>query len=131
PPPFYIKISIQGAAMTFIIDANASDAVEFEIPTESGKGTVTLTVPYLDSISPRQLEKITETLEEREIDADAMESTRVILEILAGDNATKTKAISALTFRQLSLISRQWEKQTAESLEQVLGFTESSEKSEG
>lgn len=115
--------------MTFIIDSNASDSVEFEIPTESGKGTVTLTVPYLDSISPRQLEKITEVLEKREIDADAMESTRVILEILAGDNTTKTKAIAALTFRQLSLISRQWEKQTAESLEQVLGFTESSEKS--
>ena len=114
--------------MTFIIDANATDSVEFEIPTENGKGTVTLTVPYLDSIAPRQLEKITETLEKRDIDADAMESTRVILEILAGDNATKTKAIAALTFRQLSLISRQWEKQTAESLEQVLGFTESSEK---
>ena len=115
--------------MTFIIDSIASDAVEFEIPTENGKSTVTLSVPYLDSISPRELEKITEVLEKRGIDADAMESTRVILEILAGDNATKAKAIAALTFRQLSLISRQWEKQTAESLEQVLGFTESSEKS--
>ena len=115
--------------MTFIIDSIANDSVEFEIPTENGKSTVTLSVPYLDSISPRELEKITEALENRGIDVDAMESTRVILEILAGDNATKTKAIAALTFRQLSLISRQWEKQTAESLEQVLGFTESSEKS--
>ena len=115
--------------MTFIIDSIANDSVEFEIPTENGKSTVTLSVPYLDSISPRELEKITEVLEKRGIDADAMESTRVILEILAGDNVTKTKAIAALTFRQLSMISRQWEKQTAESLEQVLGFTESSEKS--
>ena len=115
--------------MTFIIDSIANDSVEFEIPTENGKSTVTLSVPYLDSISPRELEKITEVLEKRGIDADAMESTRVILEILAGDNATKAKAIAALTFRQLSLISRQWEKQTAESLEQVLGFTESSETS--
>lgn len=115
--------------MTFIIDSIANDSVEFEIPTENGKSTVTLSVPYLDSISPRELEKITEVLEKRGIDADAMESTRVILEILAGDNATKAKAITALTFRQLSLISRQWEKQTAESLEQVLGFTESSETS--
>ena len=115
--------------MTFIIDSIANDSVEFEIPTENGKSTVTLSVPYLDSISPRELEKITEVLEKRGIDADSIESTRVILEILAGDNATKAKAIAALTFRQLSLISRQWEKQTAESLEQVLGFTESSEKS--
>ena len=115
--------------MTFIIDSIANDAVEFEIPTENGKSTVTLSVPYLDSISPRELEKITEVLEKRGIDADAMESTRVILEILAGDNATKAKAIAALTFRQLSLISRQWEKQTADSLQQVLGFTETSEKS--
>ena len=115
--------------MTFIIDSIANDSVEFEIPTENGKSTVTLSVPYLDSISPRELEKITEVLEKRGIDADALESTRGILEILAGDNATKAKAIAALTFRQLSLISRQWEKQTAESLEQVLGFTESSEKS--
>ena len=114
--------------MTFIINSIANDSVEFEIPTENGKSAVTLSVPYLDSISPRELEKITEVLEKRGIDADAMESTRVILEILAGDNATKAKAIAALTFRQLSLISRQWEKQTAESLEQVLGFTESSEK---
>ena len=115
--------------MTFIIDSIANDSVEFEIPTENGKSTVTLSVPYLDSIPPRELEKITEVLEKRGIDVDSMESTRVILEILAGDNATKAKAIAALTFRQLSLISRQWEKQTAESLEQVLGFTESSEKS--
>src|SRR5699024_12655580 len=104
--------------MTFIIDANASDAVEFEIPTESGKGTVTLTVPYLDSISPRQLEKITETLEEREIDADAMESTRVIIDNLAGDNVTKTKAIAALTICQLSLISLHWRKMLEEYLVQ-------------
>ena len=115
--------------MTFIIDSIANASVEFEIPTQNGKSTVTSSVPYLDPISPRELEKITEALEKRGIDADAMESTRVILEILAGDNATKAKAIAALTFRQLSLISRQWEKQTAESLEQVLGFTESSEKS--
>lgn len=115
--------------MAFIIDSNASDSVEFEIPTESGKSTVTLSVPYLDSISPRELEKIIEALEKRGIDEDAVESTRVLLEILAGDNATKAKAIAALTFRQLSLISRQWEKETAESLDKVLGFTESSEKS--
>ena len=39
--------------MTFIIDSIANDSVEFEIPTENGKSTVTLFVPYLDSISPR------------------------------------------------------------------------------
>ena len=115
--------------MTFIIDSIANDSVEFEIPTENGKSTVTLSVPYLDSISPRELEKITEALEKRGIDADAMESTRVLLEVLDGGTAAKTKAIAALTFRQLVVISRAWEKQTAESLEQVLGFTESSEKS--
>ena len=87
--------------MAFIIDSNASDSVEFEIPTENGKSTVTLSVPYLDSISPRELEKIIEVLEKRGIDEDAVESTRVLLEILAGDNATKAKAIAALTFRQI------------------------------
>ena len=115
--------------MAFIIDSNASDSVEFEIPTENGKSTVTLSVPYLDSISPRELEKIIEVLEKRGIDEDAVESTRVLLEVLDGGTAAKTKAIAALTFRQLSLISRQWEKETAESLDKVLGFTESSEKS--
>ena len=55
--------------MTFIIDSIATDSVEFEIPTENGKSTVTLSVPYLDSISPRELEKITEALEKRGIDA--------------------------------------------------------------
>ena len=62
--------------MTFIIDSIANDSVEFEIPTENGKSTVTLSVPYLDSISPRELENITEVLEKRGIDADAMESDR-------------------------------------------------------
>ncbi|WP_313678460.1 hypothetical protein [Corynebacterium stationis] len=115
--------------MTFIIDANATDAVEFEIPTESGKGTVTLTLPYMDCISPRQLEKAVEALGKKEIDEKHPEATRVILEILAGDNATKAKAIAGLSVRQLLVIDREWQKQTEESLEQVLGFTESSEKS--
>ena len=115
--------------MTFIIDANATDSVEFEIPTESGKGTVTLTVPYLDSVPPRQLETAVQEMEKRDIEQDSMESTRVLLEVLDGGTAAKTKAIAALTFRQLVVISRAWEKETAESLEKVLGFTESSEKS--
>lgn len=115
--------------MSFVISPADTEAISFEIPTEDGKSTVTLSVPYLDSIRPRDLEKITEKMEKEDIDPTHMESTRVILDHIAGDTAAKKKAINALTFRQLSQISDQWNKQTQESLEKIVGFTESSEKS--
>lgn len=115
---------------SFKIDPADVDAVEFEIPSAAGDGTVTIAVPHLDSIHPKSLKKATEAMEKEDISPEAPESTRIVLRVLTEGKADIRKAIDNLTFRQLVQIQQHWNKETDTASEKVLGFTSNSENGE-